>query len=92
MDLSEEEKEAVIQKLKEGRFIDEARYAHSFIGDKLRFNRWGRKKIELMLHQKQLPGEVINQAFMDFSEEELSASLPGLVEEKVAHRDWSFRV
>ncbi len=82
MDLSEEEKEAVIQKLKEGRFIDEARYAHSFIGDKLRFNRWGRKKIELMLHQKQLPGEVINQAFMDFSEEELSASLPGLLKKK----------
>ncbi len=82
MGLSEEGEEAVIQQLKEGRFIDEARYARGFIRDKLRFNRWGRKKIELVLRQKQLPGEMIEQAFMEFSEEELSASLPGLLKKK----------
>lgn len=82
MELSEEGEEAVIQKLKENHFIDEARYTRSFISDKLRFNRWGRKKIELALHQKQLPGEIIEQAFMDFSEEELSASLPDLLKKK----------
>ena len=82
MELSKEGEEAVIQQLKEKRFIDETRYARGFISDKLRFNRWGRKKIELVLYQKQLPGEIIEKAFMDFSEEELSASLPDLLKKK----------
>ena len=82
MELSEEGEEAVIQRLKEGRFIDEAGSARSFISDKLRFNGWGRKKIELVLQQKQLLGEIIEQAFMEFSEEELSALLPGLLKRK----------
>ncbi|MGI6573420.1 MAG: regulatory protein RecX [Fermentimonas sp.] len=84
MELPEEGEEAVIQKLVEARFIDEVRYARSFISDKLRFNRWGRKKIKLVLQQKQLPWEIIEQAFTEFSEEELSASLPSLLEKKWA--------
>ncbi len=82
MELSKEGEEAVIQQLKEKRFIDETRYARGFISDKLRFNRWGRKKIELVLYQKQLPGEIIEKAFMDFLEEDLSASLPDLLKKK----------
>ena len=84
MELPEGGEEMVIQKLIEARFIDEARYTRSFIADKLRFNRWGRKKIELVLQQKQLPWEIIERAFMEFSEEELSAALPGLLKKKWA--------
>lgn len=82
MGLTEEASETLIQQLKEERFIDEKRYIHSFINDKLRFNKWGRKKIALALLQKQLPKELIEEAFLAYPENVLSASLPTLLAKK----------
>lgn len=83
-DLSEETVEAIIRELTEKRFIDEERFIRSFINDKLRFNKWGRKKIEVALLQKRLPMEAIKKAFSEYSDEELSHSLPVLLKSKWA--------
>ncbi len=83
-DLSEETMEAIIRELKEKKFIDEERFIRSFINDKLRFNKWGRKKIEVALLQKRLPREAIEKAFAEYSDEELSHSLPVLLKRKWA--------
>ena len=56
----------IIDRLKAEKYIDEARYCRSFINDKLRFNKWGRKKIEFALKQKQIPLELISDAFKIF--------------------------
>ena len=56
----------IIDRLKAEKYIDEARYCHSFINDKLRFDKWGRKKIEFTLRQKQIPLELISNAFWNF--------------------------
>lgn len=82
MGLPEGDLEIVIQRLKEERFIDEERFIRSFINDKLRFNKWGRKKIELSLIQKQLPREAIENAFSELPDTFLSSSLPALLEKK----------
>lgn len=82
MGLSGDASEPIIQRLKEERFIDEKRYVHSFINDKLRFNKWGRKKIEIALLQKQLPKELIEEAFLAYPKEVLSGSLPALLAKK----------
>ncbi len=82
MNVSEEMQEAVIKKLKEERFIDEERYIRSFINDKIRFNKWGRKKIELALLQKQLSKKMINEVFSTYTDEVLLGSLPVLLEKK----------
>lgn len=74
--------EAVIQQLKEEGFIDEERYITSFINDKLRFNKWGRKKIEFALSQKKLPKEMVNTIFSTYTDDLLLDSLPALLEKK----------
>lgn len=81
-DLSEEAMEAIISELKEKKFIDEERFIRSFINDKLQFNKWGRKKIEAALLQKQLPREAIERAFSEYSDRELSRSLPVLLKKR----------
>lgn len=82
MGLSEESAERVVSRLKRDQFIDEHRYANGFIHDKLRFNKWGRRKIEHALRQKQLPPEVIAEAFTRFSEAALTESLLPMLEKK----------
>ncbi len=54
-----EENEAIIDKLIKDRFIDERRYAKSYARDKVRFNKWGKIKIRVMLKAKGLAEEDI---------------------------------
>ena len=39
-------------------YIDEGRYARYFINDKVRFNKWGRRKVEQALRMKGIAQEV----------------------------------
>ncbi len=51
--------EAILQQLVDERFIDERRYAEAFVRDKLKFSRWGVRKIADALYRKQFPRELI---------------------------------
>ena len=63
------EQEEIIARLIEEKFIDEARYCRAFVNDKVKFNRWGRKKITAALREKQLPQEQIKEALECIDEE-----------------------
>lgn len=65
------------------KYIDDARYSHSFINDKLRFGKWGKAKIVFALRQKQIPQETIDEAFEEFSDELLVQSLKPLLDKKL---------
>lgn len=73
----------IISLLLKQKYIDDARFSHSFINDKLRFSKWGKTKIEFALRQKQIPQEIINGAFEEFSNELLTQSLKPLLEKKL---------
>lgn len=75
--------ERVIEVLKNGKYTDDYRFARSYIGDKLRFAKWGKGKIEFALKGKKIPEEIIGRAFSEFSDELLSHSLPPLLEKKL---------
>ena len=45
----------IIDQLTDRQFIDEERFTRMFVSDKLRFNKWGRRKIELALYRKRIP-------------------------------------
>lgn len=48
-------KNEIIDKLKEDKFIDEARYCSAFARDHFRYNQWGRLKITMALKAKKIP-------------------------------------
>ncbi len=73
----------IIARLKEEKFIDEARYAHSFTNDKFRFNKWGRVKIAYELQRKNIPEAFINEALASIDEAEYRATLLDLLRGKL---------
>lgn len=82
MGLTSEAEERVVRQLTAAGFVDERRYTHCFIRDKLTLNGWGRRKIELYLRQKNIPEEVIREAFADLPEADFTDALRPLLEKK----------
>lgn len=64
-------------------FINEKRFARAFVNDKLRFNKWGKIKIDYALRAKNISTEVIQSALTDIDEDEYSGILTELLKAKL---------
>lgn len=82
LDLNDDVVELLLERLIKERYIDERRYTESYIREKLHFNKWGKRKIELHLAQKRISPDVVRDVFTQFSESQLSESLLSLLEKK----------
>lgn len=58
----------VIESLVAERFVDNLRFATAYVRDKTRFNHWGRVKTTLMLRQKHIDKQTIDEAFNELPE------------------------
>ena len=45
----------VMERLVKERFVDDERYCRFFVRDKIRYNKWGRRKVEQALYMKRIP-------------------------------------
>lgn len=54
--------ETIIDTMIDERFIDETRFARSFVNDKCYLSKWGKIKIRFALSGKQIPASLINEA------------------------------
>lgn len=82
MSLPENQISGIISLLQKNRFIDDKRYARSFINDKLKFNKWGKNKIAFVLQQKDIDRQIVNDIFEEISDENLTDELKPLLEKK----------
>ena len=67
--VSDDDAQRIIDDLYREGFLDTARYCRAFSRDKLRFDHWGRVKIQLALRMKGLPDEDIREALCALDEE-----------------------
>lgn len=74
--------EQILDRLVEERYIDEARYAHFYAHDKLRYNQWGRIKIAQGLRLKQIPREATEAALASLDETEYRSIIIGVLKAK----------
>ena len=51
-EVPEDAQARVMQRLISERYVDDERYAQAFVKDKIRYNKWGRRKVEQALWQK----------------------------------------
>ena len=68
-ELSEEAQARVMARLVEERYVDDERYARAFVNDKVRYNKWGRRKVEQALWQKHID-EGVRQRVLDEVDDE----------------------
>ena len=82
-EMSDEAQARVMARLVKERYVDDERYARAFVRDKIRYNKWGRRKVEQALWQKRID-EVIRQQVLDeVDDEEYLSVLRPLLKQKL---------
>ena len=69
-ELSEEAQARVMARLVKERYVDDERYAQAFVKDKIRYNKWGRRKVEQALWQKHIDEGIRQQVLSEIDDEE----------------------
>lgn len=80
--VSEEVQAAVMRRLVSGRFVDDERYAQAFANDKIRYNKWGKRKVEQALFMKHINGKIIASVLNSVSADDYLSVLRPLIEAK----------
>lgn len=72
-------RQRIIDSLVADCFIDEERFAHAFVRDKFRYNRWGRHRIQQELRQKGIDQNTIEDALEEIPSEDNLETLKHLI-------------
>lgn len=80
--LDDEAQARVMQRLTKERFVDDERYARAFVNDKVRYNRWGRRKVEQALWQKHITDDISQRVLDEVNDEEYLNALRPLLQQK----------
>lgn len=81
--LDESQQASVMAKLVEGKYVDDERFCRLFIHDKMKFDKWGRRKIEQALWQKHIDPALIKATLDDIDDTEYIAILRPLLQAKL---------
>ena len=68
-DIAQDEKDKILEYLLDNRFVDDERFARSFVRGKLNQSGWGVKKIRFHLIQKGIDKELIDEVLGQTDEE-----------------------
>ena len=74
--------ERVITRLIKERYIDDERYARAFVKDKIRYNKWGRRKIQQGLWMKRIDDDIQQRILDEIDDEEYLNVLKSLLTQK----------
>ena len=80
--LDEGVKDRIISRLVKERFVDDERYARAFVKDKVRYNKWGRRKIQQALWMKRIDEHIQQQVLDEIEEREYLEVLRPLLKQK----------
>ncbi len=76
------EADRIVADMTKKRFIDDERFARSFMCDKIRYSRWGKRKIALALYQKRVPRDIIDQTLGEFDDDTYREALVAVLAAK----------
>lgn len=81
-ELDETVQNRVINRLTEERYIDNERYARAFVKDKIRYNKWGRRKVQQALWMKRIDTDIQQRVLDEIDEKEYLDVLRPLLKQK----------
>ena len=81
--VAESEREGVLQRLIEQRFIDDRRYAEAYVREKSNLAGWGAHKIAFQLRQKGIDKEIINSTLATLDSDAQLDQLTAKLERKM---------
>ena len=72
----------VIARLVKERYIDDERFARAFVKDKIRYNKWGRRKVQQALWMKRIDDEIQQRVLDEIDDKEYLDVLRPLLKQK----------
>ena len=81
-ELDETVQNRILARLVKERYIDDERYARAFVKDKIRHNKWGRRKVQQALWQKHIDSDVQQRVLDEIDEKEYLDVLRPLLKQK----------
>ena len=81
-ELSDEAQARVMARLIEERYVDDRRYARAFVKDKIRYNKWGRRKVQQGLWMKRIDKDIQDEVLDEIDEKEYLNVLKPLLKQK----------
>ena len=72
----------IIDRLIKERYVDDERYARAFAKDKIRYNKWGPRKVQQALWQKHIDADIQQQVLDEIDEKEYLDILRPLLKQK----------
>lgn len=82
-ELSEDAIKRIIDRLRKEKYLDDTRFARSFINDKLNFNKWGRTKIIYELKKRNILESVYTPILEELSGDEFEKQLMHILSVKI---------
>ena len=81
-ELDETVQNRIIDRLTKERYIDNERYARAFVKDKIRYNKWGRRKVQQALWMKRIDNDIQQRVLDEIDEKEYLDVLRPLLKQK----------
>ena len=72
----------IIDRLVKERYIDNERYARAFVKDKMRYNKWGRRKVQQALWMKRIDNDIQQRVLDEIDDKEYLDVLRPLLKQK----------
>ena len=81
-EMSDEAQARVMQRLVSEHYVDDERFARAFVNDKIRYNKWGRRKVEQALWTKRIDDSISRPLLDEVDDEEYLKILRPMLKQK----------
>lgn len=81
-EVEESDRERIMAYLRQAKFVDDERYAHAFVSDKVRYNKWGRRKVEQGLWAKHISEDIRQRVLNEVDDSQYKLVLTDLLRSK----------
>ena len=81
-EIDETAQNRIIDRLVKERYIDNERYARAFVKDKIRYNKWGRRKVQQALWMKRIDTDIQQRVLDEIDDKEYLDVLRPLLKQK----------
>ena len=81
-EIPEDAQARIMEYLTKNKFVDDARFCVAFVKDKIKYNGWGRKKVEQALYIKRIPRSMSDPVFEEIPDEMYLEKLRPLIKQK----------
>ena len=82
-DIDAPTQDRIVARLVKERYVDDERYARAFVKDKIRYNKWGRRKVQQGLWLKHIDDDIQERVLSEVDDSEYLDVLRPLLKQKV---------